>query len=101
MVPSFTLGVADVSPLEMAGAYATFAGRGLHCANRPVTQILNSKGRVLKDYPENCEQVLPKDVADAVNDILRGVQEPGGFGYSAGLALTQPSAGKTGTTTDN
>ena len=36
-------------------------------------------------------------VADAVNDVLRGVQEPGGFG-NAGLNLDQPSAGKTGTT---
>ncbi len=41
-VPSFTLGVADVSPLEMAEAYATFAGRGLHCASRPVTAIEDS-----------------------------------------------------------
>ena len=101
MVPSFTLGVADVSPLEMAGAYATFAARGLHCTNRPVTEILNSRGKLLKAYPAKCEQVLPKDVADAVNDILRGVQEPGGFGYGAGLSLSQPSAGKTGTTSEN
>ena len=36
-VPSFTLGVADVSPLEMAEAYATFAARGQHCDSRPVT----------------------------------------------------------------
>ena len=36
-------------------------------------------------------------MADAVNDILRGVQEPGGFGYDAGSALNQQSAGKTGT----
>ena len=42
---------------------------------------------------------MPGPTADAVNDILRGVQEPGGFGYSAGLNLAQPSAGKTGTTT--
>ena len=34
-VPSFTLGVADVSPLEMAEAYATFAARGQHCDSRP------------------------------------------------------------------
>ena len=36
-VPSFTLGVADTSPLEMAEAYATFAARGKHCDSRPVT----------------------------------------------------------------
>ena len=97
----FTLGVTDTDPLSMAGAYATFAARGLNCENRPVTEILNSKGNVLKEYPKSCEQVMPNDVADAVNDILRGVQEPGGFGNSAGLSLDQVSAGKTGTISEN
>ncbi|MGH3372783.1 MAG: transglycosylase domain-containing protein, partial [Nocardioidaceae bacterium] len=99
--PPFTLGVTNTDPLTMAEAYATFAGRGLHCAARPVTEILNSKGKLLKRYDKDCDQVLPTDVADAVNDVLRGVQEPGGFGYGAGLALDQPSAGKTGTINKN
>jgi membrane peptidoglycan carboxypeptidase len=98
-VPSFTLGVGDASPLEMAEAYATFAGRGLHCDSRPVTAILDSNKTVVKDYPKSCTQVLPSAVADAVNDVLRGVQEPGGFGYGTGINLRQVSAGKTGTTT--
>jgi len=38
-VPSFTLGTVDVSPLEMAEAYATCAARGLHCDATPVLQI--------------------------------------------------------------
>jgi len=96
-VPSFTLGVGDASPLEMAEAYATFAGRGLHCDARPVTAILDSNKTVVKDYPKSCTQVLPSAVADTVNDVLRGVQEPGGFGYSNGINLNQVSAGKTGT----
>ncbi len=100
-VPSFTLGVAETSPLEMAGAYATFAGRGLACAQRPVTSIEDADGNLLRDYPENCHQVMSASTADAVNDILRGVQEPGGFGYDNGLALNQPSAGKTGTIQGN
>jgi membrane peptidoglycan carboxypeptidase len=100
-IPSFTLGVADVSPLEMAEAYATFAGRGLHCDARPVTSIDDSDKKRLKKYPARCTQVLPSSVADAVNDVLRGVQEGNGFGASAGLALNTQSAGKTGTTSDN
>ncbi len=100
-VPSFTLGVVETSPLEMAEAYATFAGRGLHCASRPVTSIEDADGNLLKDYKEDCQQVIEAPVADAVNDILRGVQEPGGFGYDAGISLAQPSAGKTGTINDN
>jgi membrane peptidoglycan carboxypeptidase len=99
MVPSFTLGVASVSPLELADAYATFAARGLHCEPRPVTAIDDSNGHTLKTYPQECQQVIAAPVADAVNDVLRGVQSPTGFG--ANLILDQESAAKTGTNNDN
>lgn len=106
-IPSFTLGVANVSPLEMAEAYATFGARGLHCDTRPVTQILDANGNVVKNYEPSCQQVMTNGVADAVNDVLRGLQEPGGFGYDVSRTdLTNasgqrvPSAAKTGTTQD-
>jgi membrane peptidoglycan carboxypeptidase len=99
LVPSFTLGVASVSPLELADAYATFAARGLHCDPRPVTAIDDSNGHQLKTYPQQCQQVIAAPVADAVNDVLRGVQSPTGFG--AALMLNQESAAKTGTNNDN
>ncbi|MGA8247399.1 MAG: penicillin-binding protein [Nocardioides sp.] len=99
MVPSFTLGVASVSPLELADAYATFAARGLHCDPRPVIAIDDSNGNQLKSYPQQCQQVIAAPIADAVNDVLRGVMAPTGFG--ANLVLNQESAGKTGTTDNN
>jgi membrane peptidoglycan carboxypeptidase len=99
MVPSFTLGVASVSPLELADAYATFAARGLHCDPRPVVAIDDSNGNQLKTYQSQCQQVIAAPVADAVNDVLRGVMSPTGFG--ANLILNQESAGKTGTTDNN
>ena len=101
MVPSFTLGVADVDPLTMASAYATWAGRGLYCKPRPVNAIEDSAGHELKQYSSQCKQVVPSAVADAMNDVLRGVQTGSGFGAAQGLALDKPSAAKTGTTTDN
>ena len=101
VVGPFTLGVTSTDPLTMAGAYATFAARGEYCEPRPVNRILSSSGKVIAEYPDKCEQLMPSAVADAVNDILRGVQEPGGFGYDNGLALSQPSAGKTGTIDGN
>jgi membrane peptidoglycan carboxypeptidase len=101
VVPPFTLGVTNVDPLTMAGAYATFGARGIYCEPRPVTEVLNSNGKPIETYPERCKQLLPTAVADAVNDVLRGVQEPGGFGYGAGINLSQPSAGKTGTINGN
>ena len=98
MVPSFALGVASVSPLEMAEAYATFAARGLHCTSRPVTAIEDMAGNTLKEYPAKCRQVMQNSTADAVNDVLEGVIAPGGFADD--WALEQPAAGKTGTTQD-
>jgi len=62
-----------------------------------VTKVLDSQNQPLKEYSTQCEQVMPGATADAVNDILRGVMEPGGFGQN--LAIDKPSAGKTGTTT--
>jgi membrane peptidoglycan carboxypeptidase len=95
--PSFTLGIADASPLEMAEAYATFAARGLHCDSRPVTQILDSAGNVVKDYDSTCTQVMQQQTADAVSDVLRGVIEGG---FASAQQLSVPAAGKTGTTTE-
>jgi membrane peptidoglycan carboxypeptidase len=94
--PSFTLGVPDASPLEMAEAYATFAAQGLHCDSRPVTQITDADGNVLKDYNPTCQQVMQQKTANAVSDVLRGVIAPGGFGEA--LQLGTAAAGKTGTT---
>ena len=96
-IPFFTLGVASVSPLEMAEAYATFAARGLHCESRPVTQILDTAGNVLKDYPTSCTQVMEQQNADAVSDVLRGVLEGG---FASAQRLPVPAAGKTGTTNE-
>ena len=79
MVPAFTLGIPDTSPLELAEAYATFAARGKHCDALPVTKIADNQGNVLKEYKPRCTQELPSPVADAVNDVLEGVIAPGGF----------------------
>ena len=101
VVGPFTLGVTDTDPLTMASVYATMGARGKYCEPQPVTKILSSTGREVAAFPPRCRQMVPAPVADAVNDVLRGVQEPGGFGYEAGLGLSQESAGKTGTIQDN
>jgi membrane peptidoglycan carboxypeptidase len=98
-VGPFTLGVTSTNPLTMAAVYATFAARGVWCEPRPVTQILDSHGKVVADYPDKCKQLIKSDVADAINDILKGVLAPGGFGQA--LYPGQPAAGKTGTIQEN
>jgi membrane peptidoglycan carboxypeptidase len=101
-VPSFTLGVTSVSPLDMAAAYAVPASGGMYCKPLPVAEIDDVNGKPIKKFAPDCRRVLTQDQAAQVNDILRGVQEPGGFGYDLGhTGLSIPSAAKTGTTQGN
>jgi membrane peptidoglycan carboxypeptidase len=102
VVGPFTLGVTSVSPLDMASAYATAAAGGMYCTPKPVSEIVDFNGKVLQKYGTSCERVMSKEDAAQINDILRGVQEPGGFGYDlGGTGLKIPSAAKTGTTQGN
>jgi membrane peptidoglycan carboxypeptidase len=100
-VGPFTLGVTDVNPLAMAAAYAVPASGGIYCKPQPVDRILDMKGQVIKAYTKDCKRVLDVDVAAQINDILKGLQQPGGFGYANGTKLDIPSAAKTGTTSKN
>ena len=99
-VPSFTLGVANVSPLSMAEAYATFAARGVHCDPIIISKITTQNGRDLEPLGANCKQVISKDVADGVTTLLRGVMT-NGTGVPVQLSGIRNQAGKTGTIEDN
>ncbi|MGH3458241.1 transglycosylase domain-containing protein [Aeromicrobium sp.] len=100
-VGPFTLGVTSVSPLTMAAAYATPASGGMYCDPQPVDAIVDMEGKVIKEYTKECRRVMDKDDAAQLNDILTGLQKPGGFGFSNGTGLQIPSAAKTGTTQSN
>jgi membrane peptidoglycan carboxypeptidase len=94
-VGAFTLGVNEVSPLAMAGAYATFAARGLFCPPRAVTEVLDAANQPIELTQEPCKQVIEQGIADTVNDVLQGVIAKG-TGKSADIG--RPAAGKTGST---
>lgn len=94
--PSFALGAAETSPLEMASAYGTFANRGVRVAPVAVLRVLDPDGNVLIDNRNEVgERVLNSIVADNVSDVLTGVVTDGTGGRAAvgGHAI----AGKTGT----
>jgi len=94
---SLTLGTYDVSPLEMAGVYATFASGGITCKPLVITSLKDRHGVALPIPSAGCHRTLSPYVAAAVTDVLRGVFGPGGTG--AGLDLgAHPAGGKTGTT---
>ncbi|HEX6678343.1 MAG TPA: transglycosylase domain-containing protein [Actinomycetes bacterium] len=94
---SLVLGTENVSPLELASAYATLADGGVHCQPLPVTRITGPGGQVLDDGRPSCRRALDPGIAAAATAILRGVVAPGGTGFRA--AFGRPLGGKTGTTT--
>ena len=98
--PSFTLGTAEVNPLSMAEAYATFAADGVRCTPVIVDRISTTDGKTLASPDANCHRVIRKDVADAVNQLLSKVISDG-TGNPAQTADERPQAGKTGTIDSN
>jgi membrane peptidoglycan carboxypeptidase len=101
-VPSFVLGSNGVSPLDMAGAYATFAAHGRYCPVQVVTEIRAPGGKTLALPEQQCEQVLEPGIADTVTSVLRGVID-GPEAYRTGVraSIGRPAAGKTGTVNDS
>ena len=102
-VPSFTLGTMEVTPLQVANAYATFANHGSYCAPRVLLDIRDRNGKAVPVPPAACTQVITRDVADSTTALLTGVID-GDIGGRTGQAMSladRPAAGKTGTTNES
>jgi penicillin-binding protein 1A len=91
---SVTLGAQEVSVLEMASAFGTFATGGVHVEPRFVSRIEDSDGGQLLDSVPVVTQALETSVANAVTAALTEVVRRG-TGQQARIGRVV--AGKTGT----
>ncbi|PSK97453.1 membrane peptidoglycan carboxypeptidase [Murinocardiopsis flavida] len=88
------LGVSDVSPVDQAGGYSTFANGGEHIETHVVRSVKDKQGE--EQRPEvKRKRVLTEDQAADVSYALQQVVQSG-TGTSAQIG--RPAAGKTGTT---
>jgi 1A family penicillin-binding protein len=94
-VTSLPLGAVDLTPFEMAGAYATFANGGWHSETTTIAQVIDSKGNVLLDNTPRPQLVLDPWAVAALNSTL---QEVVNRGTATSARIDRPAAGKTGTT---
>lgn len=94
-VTSLPLGAVDLTPFEMAGAYATFANGGWHSETTTIVQVTDSKGNVLLDNSPRPQLVLDPWAVAALNSTLQDVISRG---TGTAARLDRPAAGKTGTT---
>jgi len=99
--PSIVLGGVEVSPMQVAHAYAIMANEGLLVPPYAVTAVVDENGKVIEGHEIKGEQVLSPELAYAIDFMLQQVIEHG-TGHGARLAgFTRPAAGKTGTTNDS
>ena len=95
--PASVLGTNDVTALDMASAYATFANRGIHVPPVLVTRITRADGTILYENQHTQEKVIDADAADTISAILQDVIKRG---TGTRAQLDRPAAGKTGTAQD-
>jgi penicillin-binding protein 1A len=97
---SMALGDYGISPLEHAGALATFANGGKSAKPYAILEATNSKGELVysrdRDEPAPA-QLVSRRVAEGMNQMMHKVVTEG-TGKSAGLDFTHV-VGKTGTST--
>ena len=100
-VPAIALGALEVTPMELASAYATFANGGARVTPRLVRRIETPDGTPLWSL----EPVPPATVMDArdawqLTSMMRSVVEQGTGRAVRDWGVDDVVAGKTGTTND-
>jgi penicillin-binding protein 1A len=93
---SLALGSSGLSLMEMVRAYSVFANRGMLVKPIFTKRVIDRSGQVIEESQPEGTQVIPKETAYVMTDLLRAViQEGTGWRIKA---LKRPAAGKTGTT---
>ncbi|KKR75260.1 MAG: Penicillin-binding protein, 1A family, partial [Parcubacteria group bacterium GW2011_GWB2_40_8] len=100
---TLVLGGGEVSLLELTGAYATLANNGLRNPTTMILKIEDKNGNILEEYKSEAKQVLDKNIALTVTDILsdNDLRAPA-FGSRSPLYFDGfQVAAKTGTTNNS
>jgi penicillin-binding protein 1B len=99
-VPSLALGAGDVTPLELARAYASFASGGIRPRVRTFEDVIDAKGETLERQPIEFERVLDSGTAFLMTSLMQGVVDRGTATGIRAAGVSGPVAGKTGTSNE-
>ncbi|MFM6986243.1 MAG: penicillin-binding protein 1A [Hydrogenophaga sp.] len=102
---TMALGAGSVTPLQMVNAYAVFANGGLRVTPQLITQVSESRGKLLYRAPERPaseeDRVIDARNAFLMNSLLQEITLSG-TAARAQATLKRPDLyGKTGTTNDS
>ncbi|MDD4848394.1 MAG: transglycosylase domain-containing protein [Bacteroidales bacterium] len=98
-VPAICLGVADIKLSEMVGAFNTYPSKGIYVEPIFITHIEDKYGNVLEAFYPKRTEALSEETAYTMLRTMQGVVEAGtSIRLRYKYQLTNPIAGKTGTT---
>lgn len=99
---SLALGGGQMSLLELTGAYAVLADKGVKTDHPDLLDIRDADGNLLyESFPTPPLQILDPRVVWLLSDILADdAARSLGFGRNSTLKIDRPAAVKTGTTTN-
>ena len=95
---SLALGTSEVTLLEMAGVYASFADDGKVVTPYAITSIKDRDGHVL--YQRRAEPQASAAMPWYVGELVSMLESVIEYGTGKGAKLDRPAAGKTGTSQD-
>jgi len=98
--PAVALGAYEMTPVDVAAGYTTFATIGTRAEPQFLHSVINADGTTLEKFTPQTHQALDPRVAFLVDSLLKDVLNRGtGAGVRA-RGFTLPAAGKTGTSRD-
>ena len=100
-VPSLALGTAELSPLEVARAYATLANGGRRPWPHAFEDVVDPESGTLDRRELRFDRAIDPGTAYLTTSLLRGVVDRGTGRRVRAMGIEGPVAGKTGTTDDN
>ena len=98
-VPALVLGSFEVTPIELASAYATLASGGDRIRPTALRAVVDREGDVTEPPADRSPGPRP-DEAFLITHLLRGVIDRGTGASARALGVEGPVAGKTGTTNE-
>ena len=100
--PSIALGSADISLIEMVGAYSMFPAGGMNTKPIYISRIEDRNGNVLESFTTSHKEVINESDAYIMTRMMQGVVDFGtGRSLRGTYGINSEVAGKTGTTNSN
>jgi len=100
---AIALGAGEVIPLEITSAFSAFPNQGVRIEPLAILKVEDKDGNVLEENRSSGKEVMSKETAFIMTDMLRSVIDYG-RGTAAGTRskyqFYRPAGGKTGTTNE-